>query len=65
MDFFKASSEMEAYASTLGPHTYLFTDWSICPHNALAAHLKLVPGFLAYFFIWVKVLKVIIVSSYH
>ena len=32
---------------------YSLTDSLICPHNALVSHLKLVPGFLACFSIWI------------
>ena len=50
---------MEAYTLILGPYTYLtylftywLTDLSICPHNALESHLKLVLGFRACFIVY-------------
>ena len=38
---------MEAYTSTLDPHTYLLTDH--CLYNSIVSHLKLVPGLRACF----------------
>ena len=31
------------------PSVYILTHWLICPHNALEFHLKLFPGFQAFF----------------
>ena len=51
---------MEAYTSNLG----LLTDLLICPHNALVSHLKLVPGFRAYFYTVWKLTKNLMKKKY-
>ena len=43
---------MEPYTSNLG----LLTDSLICPHKALASHLKLVPVFRACFVLFDKII---------